>query len=536
MGETIYCIREVEKMFVSKINQVDRVGIPIPTVAFTSPQNALNFAKETVDTIYAGREFNIDQFETGLMTAILIDAGILFKEVVKCAHDTIEPLCEDGSRMKNRGHAAKDILTLFGLLTFEYRTRYHDPVAGIDVYPLDEILDLTRIDGKRSIYTKAVAHLSALFVNSTTGNNAAYLLEEAGHIKMSIPTIRKLANAVAESYIPPMFDERIEPEPIRQLDEYKENPIKQRLREINESPDRRKIIEDALENGVNGLERKPIESDMKLNYIEPDGTGGSIVSEDASENGKDGGTAKTREVKVLATFEQCFSSSGLPILHKEKIVRAENTTKVAATTERINQFSWMVITFAMMLGLAQAMQIVYISDGAAWCVNLGMRLFPDAIHIVDIYHAFKHLTDIITALDIKGRESRTNFHDQCKHLLKLGEIEEMANLIRSKASETIKDHMVIRDIECKLKYFLDSVDRMQYGVFRALGLFIGSGVVESTCKSIVETRFNGPGMRWRVANMKKLIALRCAIKSGTYDRAHINSGMSSTWQVKNQAN
>jgi len=53
--------------------------------------------------------------------------------------------------------------------------------------------------------------------------------------------------------------------------------------------------------------------------------------------------------------------------------------------------------------------------------------------------------------------------------------------------------------------------------FRAAGLFIGSGVIEAGCKTIVENRLNRSGMRWTKRNAANVIALRCAIYSGIYD-------------------
>jgi hypothetical protein len=60
---------------------------------------------------------------------------------------------------------------------------------------------------------------------------------------------------------------------------------------------------------------------------------------------------------------------------------------------------------------------------------------------------------------------------------------------------------------------------MRYGLFHAVGLFVGSGVVEAGCKTSVENRLNRSGMRWSKKNAANVIALRCAIYSGSFDSA-----------------
>ncbi len=58
---------------------------------------------------------------------------------------------------------------------------------------------------------------------------------------------------------------------------------------------------------------------------------------------------------------------------------------------------------------------------------------------------------------------------------------------------------------------------MRYGLFKAAGLFIGSGVIEAACKTIVGKRMKNAGMHWSKKNAQGLIALRCAIYSGNFD-------------------
>jgi hypothetical protein len=73
------------------------------------------------------------------------------------------------------------------------------------------------------------------------------------------------------------------------------------------------------------------------------------------------------------------------------------------------------------------------------------------------------------------------------------------------------------EIAKAIEYFQTNAERMRYARFRSQGLFVGSGVVEAGCKTIVGLRLKGSGMRWTVRGAKAIIALRCADLSGRWE-------------------
>jgi hypothetical protein len=64
-------------------------------------------------------------------------------------------------------------------------------------------------------------------------------------------------------------------------------------------------------------------------------------------------------------------------------------------------------------------------------------------------------------------------------------------------------------VEQALGYFVRNVSRMQYGTFRAAGYFIGSGVVEAGCKTVIGGRCKQSGMFWSESGAENILALRC---------------------------
>ncbi len=66
-------------------------------------------------------------------------------------------------------------------------------------------------------------------------------------------------------------------------------------------------------------------------------------------------------------------------------------------------------------------------------------------------------------------------------------------------------------------YFVRNVGRMQYGTFRAAGSFIGSGVVEAGCKTVIGGRCKQSGMFWPESGAQNILALRCIHSSRRLD-------------------
>ncbi len=62
-------------------------------------------------------------------------------------------------------------------------------------------------------------------------------------------------------------------------------------------------------------------------------------------------------------------------------------------------------------------------------------------------------------------------------------------------------------------YFTTNAARMRYPQFRAQGLPVGSGAIESAARHLVQQRLKGPGMRWSVEGAAAILALRSALAS-----------------------
>ena len=144
-----------------------------------------------------------------------------------------------------------------------------------------------------------------------------------------------------------------------------------------------------------------------------------------------------------------------------------------------------------------------------WIWNLAAEQFPDAIEIVDIYHAKQHLCDAAKAIYGAGTDLADAWAKARQAELDAGRLRALVTALRTQAETTPAARKCIH-------YVFGNRQRMRYPQFRAGGLCISSGVVEAGCKQI-GARLKRAGMRWTVAGANAIIALRCCILSGRFE-------------------
>ena len=76
---------------------------------------------------------------------------------------------------------------------------------------------------------------------------------------------------------------------------------------------------------------------------------------------------------------------------------------------------------------------------------------------------------------------------------------------------------LLENLRGEAEYFQRNSERMRYPKFRKLGLFVGSGVIEAGCKTVIGARLKQSGMFWTVRGANAIIALRCNRISGKFE-------------------
>ena len=253
-------------------------------------------------------------------------------------------------------------------------------------------------------------------------------------------------------------------------------------------------------------------------YIEMDGTGLPVVkAETEGRTGKiEGQPARTREAKLGCVFTQTTTDQeGRP-------VRDEDSTTYSAAIEPAEEFGLRLYTEAWRRGWSRAKIKVVLADGAIWVWHLADQHFPGAIQIVDLFHARQHLWELSAKLFPNEERDRKRWTVRAIDRLDRGKIEGLVKILRElhpANAELIK--IVINEAD----YFERNAERMRYPAFRAQGIFVGSGVVEAGCKTVIGSRLKRSGMFWTVRGANAIIALRCC---------YLNSRFEDYWESRSR--
>ena len=172
----------------------------------------------------------------------------------------------------------------------------------------------------------------------------------------------------------------------------------------------------------------------------------------------------------------------------------------------INDFGPMLRQEAIRRGMGQVPQVVLLIDGAAGLEGMGYDCFSQSTQIVDFYHAMEHGGKVLEAL--LGDKRRPEYERRRRHwahrLLNNG----VETLIRQAREESAgKPNQAA--VEKELGYFVDNVNRMQYRTFRKKNYFIGSGVIEAGCKTVIGARCKQAGMFWSLPGAQNALSIRC---------------------------
>jgi len=246
-------------------------------------------------------------------------------------------------------------------------------------------------------------------------------------------------------------------------------------------------------------------------YVEMDGTGVPAVPAETQGRARKAadGTAKTREAKLGCVFTQFhFDAEGWP-------VRDPDSTTYVGAIETAEEFGPRLHAEAVRRGLTPATTTIVLGDGAPWIWNRADEHFPGAVQIVDLYHARAHLEAVGRLAFGSGTAAGQAWVAARRDELDDGDVDVIIAEIRRlpAASDPPRQDELRKEAE----YFETNKLRMCYKYFRGRGFFVGSGVVEAGCKTVIGHRLKQSGMRWTVAGANAVIALRCRLLGNRWE-------------------
>lgn len=256
---------------------------------------------------------------------------------------------------------------------------------------------------------------------------------------------------------------------------------------------------------------------IPIQYVQMDGTGVPVTQAERRQGKIEGQPAHTPEVKLGCVFTQtCCDAEGYA-------VRDPDSTTFVGAIESATEFGQRLYWEAWNRGWSRAGKKVVMGDGAEWIWNLAELHFPGAIQIVDLYHARQHLWNVTRLLHPGDELAQKRWILRHQPKLDEGQIEKLVGYLRSlhPASPELAD-----TIRKEADYFQRDAQRMRYPEFRRQHLFVGSGVIEAGCKTVIGSRLKQSGMFWTVRGANAIIALRCC---------QLNGRLESYWEGRRAA-
>jgi len=384
--------------------------------------------------------------------------------------------CSCGHRAQYQEIRSKPLFTIVGPVRLS-RPYYLCSRCHVGQFPVDVELDIENTE-----FSPGVRRMQALVGQQAPFDHGREQLQLLAGLQVTTKSVERIAEAIGTDIA---------------------------LRERRES-------EKALQLDLPVILGEPI----PVLYVQMDGTGVPVVKkETAGRQGKtEGQPAHTREAKLGCVFTQTsWDQEGFAI-------RDPDSTTYTGAIETAEEFGKRLYREALKRGWRLAKKKVVIGDGAEWIWALVAEHFPDAIQIVDLYHARQHLWEVARQLypheEIK---QKTWMKVHQKRLLDKGKIERLVSALRT--IETTNFQMA-QKLRTEADYFERNAERMRYPKFRRQHLFIGSGVIEAGCKTVIGSRLKQSGMFWTVRGANAILALRCS---------HLNGRFEDYWEGRREA-
>ena len=152
--------------------------------------------------------------------------------------------------------------------------------------------------------------------------------------------------------------------------------------------------------------------------------------------------------------------------------------------------------------LPASANIVFLSDGAEWIKQWMERSYPNALQILDYYHAVEHLGQALQGL-----------------LLPNGWLEKQGRLLlESQLDQVVENVKALKYLSVEkrdklLNYYEKNRYRMDYKAYQQAGYCIGSGAIEAGHRTLIQQRMKRSGQRWSPNRAQQLLKLRVAFKS-----------------------
>jgi len=219
-----------------------------------------------------------------------------------------------------------------------------------------------------------------------------------------------------------------------------------------------------------------------------------------------------RELKIGAWFQARGESPKKP--EGEWAIQAYDISYFSDILPA-EQFGNLLWATGVERGAEQALELIFLGDGARWIWDLVDLHFPHAIQIVDWFHACEYLAPVAKSAFKDSHQQEAWIHE-VRDKLWQGKLDEVIDACQ----EHVRPHLKaeVDPAQQALTYFTNNQHRMDYPSYRKNGYQIGSGTIESAVKQIASQRLKVSGARWNVQSARLVAKARATFLSGQWDR------------------
>jgi len=159
-------------------------------------------------------------------------------------------------------------------------------------------------------------------------------------------------------------------------------------------------------------------------------------------------------------------------------------------------------------------RLVFVNDGAKWIWNWVAEHYPSSTQILDYYHAVEYLGDFAKVI-LPDKKARNEWVNRQKMFLLNDQVEQVIDIVRAIQCNTNTKQEAQHKL---LTYYGNNKGRMKYKTYRAKGLLIGSGPIESAHRTVIQKRLKQSGQRWTIKGAQLVANLRVANMSGLWHK------------------
>jgi hypothetical protein len=222
--------------------------------------------------------------------------------------------------------------------------------------------------------------------------------------------------------------------------------------------------------------------------------------------GKVNTTDGWRDVKLAVFAKRPHGAPASPEQWTQRELPAPSVRSVVAAIEDSDAFTLRVRAEADRLGVTTAADVTVLADGAEWIWKLAGEVVPQAVGVLDIYHALEHIAGVAKALWGEGTAAATHQWEAARAALLSGGKAALEEWIGASCVAVAAEASIGPLLELA-GYFAKHPNRLGYAERLACGRSIGSGLVEGSIKQLVNLRLKRTGARWRVEHVGPLVEL-----------------------------